>query len=96
MEVDHLTKQASDAMETDSSVTAAGSSWWSLLFTQSIAEDQLESLFVTFEDFCQAMKGVQPSALREGFATVPNVTWDQVGALSEIRSELKMSILVSI
>ena len=81
-------------MEIDSCVAATGSSW-SWLFTQPIDENQLHSLFVTFEDFCLAMKRVQPSALREGFATVPNVTWDQVGALSDIRTELKMSILVS-
>ena len=94
MKADHLTKQTTDAMEIDSCVAATGSSW-SWLFTQPIDENQLHSLFVTFEDFCLAMKRVQPSALREGFATVPNVTWDQVGALSDIRTELKMSILVS-
>ena len=38
---------------------------------------------------------VQPSAKREGFATVPDVTWDDIGALDDVREELKMSILVS-
>ena len=83
-------KQTTDAMETDS-CAAAGSNTWSWLLTQAI---DLPSLHITSEDFNMAMKRVQPSALREGFATVPNVTWDQVGALSDIRSELKMSILV--
>lgn len=28
---------------------------------------------------------VQPSVRREGFATTPDVTWDDVGSLSDIR-----------
>jgi predicted AAA+ superfamily ATPase len=35
---------------------------------------------------------VQPSAIREGFATVPGVTWDDVGALDEVREELSFAI----
>ena len=38
---------------------------------------------------------VQPSAKREGFATVPDITWDDVGALERVREELTMAILVS-
>ena len=41
----------------------------------------------------KAVKKVQPSAKREGFATVPNVTWKDIGALQNVRAELKMSIL---
>lgn len=37
---------------------------------------------------------VQPSAKREGFATVPDVTWDDVGALEAVREELSYAILV--
>lgn len=92
IKADRLMKQTTDAMETDS-CAAAGSNTWSWLLTQAI---DLPSLHITSEDFNMAMKRVQPSALREGFATVPNVTWDQVGALSDIRSELKMSILMPI
>jgi hypothetical protein len=35
----------------------------------------------------------QPSAKREGFATVPDVTWHDVGALSAVREELSLSLL---
>ena len=38
---------------------------------------------------------LQPSSLREGFITVPNVTWADVGALSDVREELNAEILVS-
>ena len=37
-----------------------------------------------------------PSAKREGFATVPDVTWEDIGALENIRSELSLSILAPI
>lgn len=36
---------------------------------------------------------VQPSAKREGFATVPGVSWSDVGALASVREELSLSIL---
>lgn len=36
---------------------------------------------------------VQPSAKREGFATVPGVSWSDVGALASVREELGLSIL---
>ena len=41
----------------------------------------------------KAVKTVQPSSKREGFATVPDVSWSDIGALSSIREELTMSIL---
>ncbi len=37
---------------------------------------------------------VQPSSKREGFVTVPDTTWDDVGALEDVREELSMAILV--
>ena len=39
---------------------------------------------------------MQPSAKREGFATIPDVTWEDIGALEDIREELTMAIIVSI
>ena len=40
------------------------------------------------------MQTIQPSAKREGFATVPDVSWEDVGALENIREELSLAILV--
>lgn len=51
---------------------------------------------ITFEDFCDAVKVVQPSAKREGFITVPDVTWDDVGSLQDIREELKLAVLAPV
>ncbi|GMS83515.1 hypothetical protein PENTCL1PPCAC_5690, partial [Pristionchus entomophagus] len=50
-------------------------------------------LLVGLDDFHRALLNVQPSAKREGFATVPDVSWDDIGALKRIREELEWSIL---
>lgn len=57
---------------------------------------RLASMCINMEDFSEALKSVQPSAKREGFATIPDVTWDNIGSLKNIREELQMAILVSI
>ena len=48
------------------------------------------------DDVVKSIKRVQPSAKREGFATVPNVTWEDVGALIEIREELNIAVVENI
>uniref|UniRef100_A0A914YRI3 AAA+ ATPase domain-containing protein n=1 Tax=Panagrolaimus superbus TaxID=310955 RepID=A0A914YRI3_9BILA len=55
-----------------------------------------DDMFVTRDDFNKALDIVVPSATREGFATVPNVTWEEIGALNEVRAELEWSILFPI
>lgn len=47
-------------------------------------------------DFEAAIPHVQPSATREGFATIPDVTWSSIGALDEIRAELEMALLAPV
>ncbi|THV01438.1 AAA-domain-containing protein [Dendrothele bispora CBS 962.96] len=58
-----------------------------------LTEEQLAPLCITSSDFEMALKTVQPSSKREGFATVPDVTWADVGALHETREELHMAIV---
>ena len=70
------------------------SGWWHSL--PAIPEGTLSSLCIEMSDFRAALKVVQPSAKREGFATVPDVTWSDIGALTEIREELEMAILVGV
>ena len=41
----------------------------------------------------KALPTIQPTAKREGFATVPDVTWANVGALQRVRLELNMAIV---
>ncbi len=52
----------------------------------------LEKLEVTEEDFKQALKGIEPSALREVFVEVPDVTWDSVGGLEDTKERLREAI----
>lgn len=51
---------------------------------------------ITLDDFCEAVKVLQPSAKREGFITVPDVTWDDIGSLEDIREELKLAVLAPV
>lgn len=64
--------------------------------TESVSEEQLAGLSILMSDFQASLASVQPSAKREGFATVPDVTWEDVGALQDIREELTMAILAPV
>ena len=55
--------------------------------------EQMEPLSITMNDFLSAVPHVQPSSQREGFATVPDVSWENIGALQSIREELTLSVL---
>ena len=58
-----------------------------------LSAEQMEPLFVSMDDFLSALPLVQPSSKREGFATVPDVSWDDIGALQSVREELTLSVL---
>lgn len=62
-------------------------------FPDPLPEWQLERLSITNQDFLDALATVQPSSKREGFATVPGVTWEDIGALHHIREELSMAVV---
>jgi len=57
-----------------------------------IPQQVLEGLKVTREDFANAMNEIQPSALREVFLEVPNVKWDDVGGLDDVKRALKEAV----
>ncbi|ESO87775.1 hypothetical protein LOTGIDRAFT_166366 [Lottia gigantea] len=65
--------------------------------TSIIRSPTTESLhyYGRFSDV-SALKHVQPSAKREGFATIPDVTWDDIGALKQVRDELQLAILAPV
>ncbi|KAJ1503685.1 hypothetical protein HMI54_007863 [Coelomomyces lativittatus] len=62
-------------------------------YPSPLTNEELAPLFISQQDFLDSLKLVQPSSKREGFATVPDVTWDQIGALAHIREELRLSII---
>ena len=58
----------------------------------SIPNEVLDRLSVLASDFDNALKRVQPSAMREVMVQVPNVSWDDVGGLDAAASKLKEGI----
>jgi transitional endoplasmic reticulum ATPase len=57
-----------------------------------IPYEALLKLEVTMDNFWEAMKEVEPSAIREVFVEVPDVKWSDVGGLEDIKQELKEAI----
>jgi transitional endoplasmic reticulum ATPase len=57
-----------------------------------IPNEVLENLEVTRDDFLNALKRVQPSALREIMIEAPNVGWDDIGGLDQAKRELREGI----
>jgi len=57
-----------------------------------IPYETLLKLEVTMDNFYEAMKEVEPSAIREFFVEVPDVKWEDVGGLDNIKEELKEAV----
>ena len=57
-----------------------------------ISKEILQKIQITSEDFREALKEVRPSALREVQVQVPNVSWDDVGGLTELKEELREAV----
>jgi transitional endoplasmic reticulum ATPase len=54
-----------------------------------IPAEILEKIRVTKDDFKNALKEVEPSAMREVLVEVPRVKWEDVGGLAEVKEKLK-------
>ncbi len=57
-----------------------------------IPYDLLMKLEVSMDNFFDAMKEVEPSAIREVFVEVPDVKWEDVGGLDEVKDALKEAV----
>jgi transitional endoplasmic reticulum ATPase len=57
-------------------------------FAADIPYDRLAALTVTMDDFRTALCEVSPSAIREMFVDIPNVRWEDVGGLGDVRRRL--------
>ena len=53
--------------------------------------ETLKKMIVTKSDFKEALKEVQPSALREVLVQVPDIKWDDIGGLESAKQELTRS-----
>ena len=59
---------------------------------ERIAPEILEKMVVKMEDFTSAYREITPTAMREVYVEVPQVKWDQVGGLKQVKQELMESV----
>ncbi len=57
-----------------------------------IPAEILEQIKVTRDDFANALKNIQPSALREVVLEIPNVKWEEIGGLETVKQELREAV----
>lgn len=62
----------------------------------SIENYNLSLISIEMQDFLKAIEIVQPSSKREGFSTIPDTTWEEIGGLETLREELYYSIVHAI
>ena len=62
------------------------------LSSESIPGDTLKKIIVTMQDFTDVIKEMEPSAMREVFVEVPDVSWEDIGGLSSIKQELQEAV----
>ncbi|MDP2727279.1 MAG: AAA family ATPase [Dehalococcoidia bacterium] len=62
-----------------------GDNWNSLAHMQI----SLHELSVGKDDFLQALGRVRPSAMREAIASIPEVSWEDIGGLQEVKDRLR-------
>jgi transitional endoplasmic reticulum ATPase len=55
---------------------------------QPIPIEILEKMEVTMDDFKNAHRGIEPSAMREFLIEVPKVSWEDIGGLDEAKQQL--------
>ena len=57
-----------------------------------IPPEVLEKMEVQMNDFKIAIRDIEPSALREIYVEIPEVSWEDVGGLDEVKERLKESV----
>ncbi|MGC9166107.1 MAG: CDC48 family AAA ATPase [Thermoplasmata archaeon] len=57
-----------------------------------IPVEMLEKMYVTKEDFKEALKDIEPSILRGVLIEIPNVRWEDVGGLENVKQELREAV----
>jgi len=59
---------------------------------EEIPKEVLEKIVVTGDDFREAQKEIQPSALREVLVQIPDIKWNDIGGLEDVKQELKEAV----
>ncbi len=59
---------------------------------EEIPAEVLENLKVTMDDFLEALKNIEPSAMREVLVEIPSVRWNDIGGLENAKQELMEAV----
>ncbi len=59
---------------------------------EPIPKEILEKIMITQKDFVEALKVVRPSAMREVLVETPDVSWESIGGLEEIKEKLREAV----
>jgi len=59
---------------------------------KEIPQEVLDKLQIKMADFEDALKNIEPSAMREVFVEVPNVHWTDIGGLENVKQELRETV----
>ena len=59
---------------------------------EKLSPETLEKLIVNGEDFQKALVEVIPSGMREVFIENPDVKWDEIGGLADVKRELQEAV----
>ncbi|MEM0088220.1 MAG: CDC48 family AAA ATPase [Archaeoglobaceae archaeon] len=59
---------------------------------KEIPAEVLSKLVVTKKDFDEALKFIEPSAMREVLVEVPKIRWEDIGGLENVKQELREAI----
>ena len=59
---------------------------------EEIPKEVMEKIVVTGDDFKSAQKEIQPSALREVLVQIPDIKWEDIGGLEDVKQELKEAV----
>jgi len=62
------------------------------LEVESIPAEILNKIEVNNDDFLEALREMEPSAMREVMVESPNVHWDDIGGLSDVKQQLVESV----
>jgi transitional endoplasmic reticulum ATPase len=62
------------------------------LEAENIPAEVLNKIIVRMSDFQEALKEVEPSAMREVLVEVPDIKWDDIGGLEGVKEELREAI----
>jgi len=62
------------------------------LEAQTIPPEVLDNLSVTRQDFMEALRRVQPSAMREVMVQVPDIGWADIGGLDDAQLKLREGV----